>query len=122
MSSTERRKSSRFRGQVPVAFEKGMGVTRDFSTSGIYFETDHSFSPAQSLDFSMTLEHTELGPAGRVVCRGEVVRVEPLGERTGVAVAISFYSIEGAGQHFPTTRIGGDGSSQSNPATRNTRG
>ena len=76
-----------------MKFENGTGETRDFSTSGVYFETDLSFSTGESLDFFMNLEHTELGPHGGIHCRGEVVRVEQRGERNGIAVAISSYNI-----------------------------
>lgn len=74
---------------------KGMGAARDFSTSGIYFESDQLFSPAEPIELSMNLEHTELGPQACVRCHGEVVRVEPMGEKTGVAVAIRSYGFEG---------------------------
>ena len=74
-----------------MKFENGSGETRDFSTSGVYFETDQSFSPVEYIDFFMNLEHTDLGPRGGIHCCGEVVRVEPLGKRTGVAVAISSF-------------------------------
>jgi len=93
-SFQERRKAPRFQGQLDVKLEKGAGVTRDFSTSGIYFETDQSFAPAEPLDFFMNLEHTDLGPHARVRCRGEVVRVEPMREKTGVAVAIHSFGVK----------------------------
>jgi hypothetical protein len=79
---------------VPVKFEKGTGETRDFSTSGVYFETDHLFSPPEPIDFFMNLEHADLGPQGGIRCLGEVVRVEPLEERTGVAVVISSFGVK----------------------------
>jgi hypothetical protein len=90
----ERRKATRFKGHLPVEFEKGTGVTRDFSTSGVYFETDRPFSPAEPIEFFLTLEHTDLGAKIRVRCFGEVVRVEPAGEKTGVAVAITSFGFE----------------------------
>ena len=92
--SQERRKDPRFQGRLDVELETGKGATRDFSTSGIYFEVDRSFSPAEPIEFSMNLEHTELGPQARVRCHGEVVRVEPMGEKMGVAVAISSFGFE----------------------------
>jgi hypothetical protein len=94
----ERRKSTRFQVKLSVEFEKGTGVTRDFSSSGVYFETDQSFSLADQLEFFMHLEHSDLGPQTRVRCRGRVVRVEPMGERMGVAVAINSYGFESLSQ------------------------
>ena len=96
-SFPEKRKAPRFQGKLDVALEKGTGVTRDFSTIGIYFETDQSFSPADPLEFFLNLEHTDQGPQVPVRCLGEVVRVEPMGEKMGVAVAISSFGLEGLG-------------------------
>jgi hypothetical protein len=90
----ERRKSTRFQIKLSVEFDKGTGVTRDFSGSGVYFETDQSFSPSDPLEFFMNLKHSDLGSQTRVRCRGQVVRVEPLGERMGIAVAINSYGFE----------------------------
>ena len=87
-TSTERRKGPRFKGNLDVEFEKGTGVTRDFSASGVYFETDQPFTLAQPIEFVMNLEHSGLAPLVQVRCLGEIVRVEPMGDKTGVAVAI----------------------------------
>jgi len=92
----ERRKAKRFTGQLPLELKQGRGLTRDFSTSGVYFETDRLLSPPEPIDFFLILEHTGLGPQVRVHCCGEVVRAEPNGEKTGIAVAVHSYSIEGA--------------------------
>jgi hypothetical protein len=90
----EKRKAPRFQGRLDVELEKGTGVTRDFSTSGIYFETDQSFSLKDPIKFCMTLEHTDLGSQAHVRCLGEVVRVEPFGEKKGVAVAIHSFRLK----------------------------
>jgi hypothetical protein len=94
-SFQEKRKAPRFQGRLDVELETGTGATRDFSTSGIYFEVDRSFSPAEPIEFFLNLEHTDLGPQVPVRCHGEVVRVEPMGEKMGVAVAISSFGFEG---------------------------
>jgi hypothetical protein len=92
-SFQEKRKAPRFQGQLDVELEKGTGVTRDFSTSGVYFETNRSFSPKDPIEFFMNLEHTDLVPQACVRCLGEVVRVEPMEEKTGVAVAIHSFRL-----------------------------
>jgi hypothetical protein len=92
----ERRKDHRFKGKLDLEFQKGTGVTRDFSASGVYFETDQSFTLAEPIEFFLNLEHSGLGPLVRFRCLGEVVRVEPAGEKTCVAVAISSYSFNGS--------------------------
>jgi hypothetical protein len=98
LNFSERRKATRFKGKIPIELRNGTGVTRDFSTSGVYFETDQSFAPAEPIEFFMDLEHSGLAPLVRVRCLGEIVRVEAAGEKTGVAVAISSYSFEGLQQ------------------------
>jgi hypothetical protein len=90
----EKRKAIRFVGQLPIELKQGTGLTRNLSTSGVYFVTDQSLSNLEPIEFFLVLEHTGLGPQVRVHCCGEVVRVEPGGERTGVAVAVHSYSIE----------------------------
>jgi hypothetical protein len=100
LSFPERRKATRFKGHLPVEFDKGRGVTRDFSASGVYFETDESFAPAEPIEFIMNLEHSGLAPLVRVHFVGEIVRVESAGKKTGVAVVVSSYSFEGL-QHSP---------------------
>lgn len=73
---------------LPVELQNGNGVTRDVSASGVFFETDVSFSARTGIIFSLLLEHAD--PAGpiRLHCHGEVVRVERVHDKFGVAVAI----------------------------------
>jgi hypothetical protein len=95
----ERRKSVRFRGKVPVEFARGTGITRNFSFSGVYFVTDQSFSAGDPIEFFLSLDHTALDHRVHLRCKGEVLRVEPEGERVGVAVAIAAYKLEGLKPH-----------------------
>jgi len=70
-------------------------VTCDFSTQGVYFETDLSLSVGEPLKFVIPMEHSDLGPSFRIRCQGEVVRVEPTVGKIGVAVVVHSYSFEG---------------------------
>lgn len=96
----DRRAAPRFRGQIPVELGYGdnryEGMTRDFSSSGIYFETltDPSVSPAQLIEFALPLEHFRPGQLVRLRCSGEVVRVKE-NARKGVAVAIRSHWFQG---------------------------
>lgn len=94
MKESEKRRAPRHLGALPVELEGGKGITRDFSSSGIFFETDRSFSPGQPIEFTIMLEHAD--PAGpiRMKCRGEIVRVEESGQKIGVAATINSYSFE----------------------------
>jgi hypothetical protein len=90
---SEKRQAPRHNGAVPVSFENGAGVTRNFSSSGIYFETDKSFLPGQSIEFTIVLEHVSPDRPVSVKYKGEIVRVEESGQRIGVAVVIQSYSL-----------------------------
>lgn len=94
MKESEKRRAPRHQGKLPVKLKGGKGITRDFNSSGIFFETDRSFSPGQPIEFTIMLEYVD--PAGpiQMKCRGEIVRVEESGEMIGVAATINSYSFE----------------------------
>ena len=93
MKGSELREAPRFKGDVPVLTKSGEGVTRDLSGSGIFFETDGSFSAGQPIEFSIILEHLYPDRAVRLQCKGSVVRVENKGQKVGVATTIDSYTI-----------------------------
>jgi len=90
----EQRRELRNKGKLPVELGSGKGVTRDFSSSGIYFETDRSFSPGQAIEFTIVLRHIDPNSPVRLKCQGEIVRVEEDGSIMGVAAAIDSYTLE----------------------------
>ncbi len=96
-----------------MEFKRGKGITRDFSVSGVFFETEQSFSTEDPIEFFLILEHIDPGPQVRVNCLGEVVRVESMGQKTGVAAAIKSYRFEGAG-HRPFKAWGLEGLGKNN--------
>ncbi len=89
MPFTERRQATRYRVALPVELEEGIGQTRDVSALGVFFETDQSLSPGASVHVSLVF-----GSGLRVHCEGQVVRVQPLQGRVGVAAAFSSYRFE----------------------------
>ena len=86
MHVVERRQAPRYRVALPVELEGGSGQTRDASASGVFFETDQSFSPGAPISLALVF-----GGGLRVQCEGQVVRVEPVGARVGVAIALMSY-------------------------------
>jgi hypothetical protein len=89
-----RRQAQRFSVALPVELERGKGVTRDVSASGVFFETDRLFSPGAPITFCLVLEHvTSVGPI-RLHCQGTIVRVERRNGKVGVAVAIDSHRID----------------------------
>ncbi len=65
---------------------RALGVTRDISTTGVFFETDAEQVPGSLVEFTIAFE-TPGGPM-RLKCHGQIVRVERRGTRQGVAVKI----------------------------------
>lgn len=91
---SEQRREPRHSGKLPVELESGKGLTRDFSGSGIFFETEKSFSLGQPIKFTIVLEHIDPGHPIRLNCRGKIVRVEEKGQKIGVAASIQSYTFE----------------------------
>jgi PilZ domain len=90
----DRRRAPRFRVALPVEFEGGTGTTRDISICGMFFETDRAFAAAEPITVTVILEYAESGRPVRLECRGQVVRLEQLDGKVGVAVTISAYRFE----------------------------
>jgi len=89
-----RRQAQRISVALPVELERGKGVTRDVSASGVFFETDLLFSPGAPITFCLVLEHvTSVGPI-RLRCQGTIVRVERRNGKVGVAVAIESHRFD----------------------------
>ena len=94
MKESEQRRQPRYRGKLPVELESGEGITRDFNGSGIFFETDRSFSPGQPIEFTLVLEYIDPERPVRLKCKGKIVRVEKSGQKIGVAASIHWFAFE----------------------------
>ena len=92
MKESKKKRATRHRDATPIEIEDGRGVTRDFSSTGIFFETEKSLTQGQSIDFTIVLENVDPERPVRVKCRGEIIRIEETGHKIGVAVAISSYN------------------------------
>src|SRR5438552_13148178 len=95
LTFSERRRARRYRLALPIELQAlGDGTTRDLSTTGVFFETGGSLVPGAAIKFSVLLEHADPGPPLRLVCEGDVVRVEPCDERLGVGATISTFHFD----------------------------
>ncbi len=93
--------------RVPLALAVNSGVrigeTRDMSGTGMYFETTENFAPGSQLDFWVDLEHGyPYGPL-RLICSGQIVRVERRGKKLGIAVSIESHRFQVAGSQDPAS-------------------
>jgi hypothetical protein len=91
------RREERFDSTMPVQLERGSGVTRNVSATGIYFVTDVALERGVALDLTLDFNNYPGGPL-RVKCRANVVRIEPRDGKNGVGACIS---------HFEFMRVGG---------------
>lgn len=81
------RRADRFSIELPVEMGTLQGLTRNICATGIYFETDVAQAPGSHVRF--TVEVTIRGEKSKMVCEGEVVRVENNDGVIGIAVALS---------------------------------
>jgi hypothetical protein len=93
IEGSEKRREARYKGSLTVEFERGNGITRNFSSSGVFFETDCAFIAKQPFEFTLLLNYMSSDHPVRVKCSGESVRVEQCGQKTGVAATIDSYTI-----------------------------
>jgi hypothetical protein len=95
----ERRASRRFTMTLPLTVrstEPGgseqQGETRDVSFRGLYFLVEADYLPGSPIEFILTLPR-EITLAGdvHIRCFAEIVRVEPVERKRGVAARIERY-------------------------------
>ena len=86
---SEKRASQRIQVEVPLYIGQEKAVTRDVSWAGIFFLTDQAFVQGGSLNFSLDLSYALPGKPIKLDCRGEVIRIEQLGDKFGIAAKIN---------------------------------
>ena len=94
-SDEYKKREERVSTALPVDVGFAVGITRNISASGIFFEIDANYAVGSSISFSVKLDT----PSGHMnlKCRGEIVRIEPRDARVGVAVMISESAMEAVG-------------------------
>ena len=90
------RRADRFDIELPVEMGGMQGLTRNICATGIYFESDVVQAPGSHVRF--TVEVTIRGVKSKMVCEGEVVRVENRDGVVGVAVELSSSFFSGSGE------------------------
>lgn len=93
MRTPDNRRHQRYPLAVRIELEHGYGLTRDVSVGGVYFETVESLLPASSISFTLVLEQLNQDSPWSVRCHGTVLRIEPLGDRVGIAASIQVHQI-----------------------------
>ena len=86
---SERRSAERFLVSLPVETDRGPGVTRDASVSGLYLVTEQPLTVGDRLQLTMTVPDRESSLPLQLVLQGRVVRVEDAqGAAVGAGVAL----------------------------------
>lgn len=83
-----RRATPRFNAELPVTLDGQLGVTRDISATGAYFEVNSSAVLGSTVTFDIYLK-TPNGSPAVLKCQGQIVRTELQGQRRGIAVTFS---------------------------------
>ena len=86
--SVERRVAERFRVSLPVETERGPGVSRDVSVSGLYLVIDQRLAAGDRLRLTVALPDKGCALPLRLDLRGRVVRVEDVNGATGAGIAL----------------------------------
>lgn len=82
------RKDERFDATLPVKLERGAGVARNVSATGIYFVTSQRLKTGATVKLALDFRDFPGGPI-QVNCVARVVRIEKQGaNKKGVAAAI----------------------------------
>lgn len=88
------RATDRFISELPMEINGSPGVTRNISATGVYFET--SEEPASGAKVSFTIDVLVNGESLKMVCSGEVVRVDHKEGAVGIAVKLDNSVFAGA--------------------------
>ena len=80
------RGADRFDTELPVEMGDIRGLTRNISATGVYFETEGAQTPGSHVHF--TVEVNVQGQKLKLVCEGEVVRVDRMGGTLGIAAKL----------------------------------
>jgi PilZ domain len=89
----EKRGEERMSVTRPVVLARGSGVTRNISTSGVFFETNADYVVGSKIIFAIELDGSQ-GEKLELRSRGEIVRIEHRAGKVGVAVKIDASKLE----------------------------
>lgn len=92
LTAPSQRGADRFDTELPIEIDGVQSLTRNISATGMYIETHTHQTPGSRVHF--IVEVVVQGQNLKLVCEGEVVRVEQKGDTTGVAIKLdtSFFS------------------------------
>ncbi|MBJ7380890.1 MAG: PilZ domain-containing protein [Polynucleobacter sp.] len=101
-TGVQRREASRVQSKLPLTMNGKKGITQDISATGLFFEFDTHHEPGSKINFVLELD----SPGGKIEmqCSAEVIRVQKLDGKVGIAAKILSQEIKS---------LGGSGTNQS---------
>jgi len=91
--AVENRRGARMFVTRPVRLGGRTGITRNISTSGVFFETNADYAVGSKIIFAIELDGSQ-GEKLELRSRGEIVRIEHRAGKVGVAVKIVASKLE----------------------------
>ena len=91
--ATGKRKEVRVLATRPVRVGRVIGVTRNVSASGVFFETNVDYAVGSKVNFVIELEGLR-EERSMLTCQGEIVRVEHRDGKVGIAAKIVASTLE----------------------------
>jgi hypothetical protein len=92
------RRDERFDADLTIKLDRGDGLMRNVSASGVYFMTDVDLKPGQSLKFTLEFSGLQIGVVS-ARCEARVVRVDPQGALKGIGAMFESIEFHRAGGH-----------------------
>lgn len=88
--TSERRVVPRFSMTLEMQVDRQAATIRNFSSQGIYFETERKLAVAEEVTLIFQLGYAAV-PGSQVACRARILRVEP--RTVGFGVAATYENI-----------------------------
>jgi len=83
----DHRAADRFVAELPIELNGVRGLTRNISATGVYFESVTNQAPGSVVQFAVDVEIQ--GEKFKMICKGEVVRVDHKDATVGIAVKLA---------------------------------
>ena len=84
--ATSKRQEDRVASQFPIKLADWEGLTQNISASGVFFELEKNQVEGSKIEFTIQLQTP--GGSLDLVCQAEVVRVQELNGKYGIAAKI----------------------------------
>lgn len=92
------RRDERFDADLTIKLDRGDGLMRNVSASGVYFMTDVDLKPGEALKFTLEFSGLQIGVVS-ARCEARVVRVDRQGALKGIGAMFESIEFHRAGRH-----------------------